>query len=124
MLKAFDAALAAQRSTTAARIAWDEEAAEFKLMQRALSKTLSTASTPACVMLRKWRARVRARIAPRRLLQAGARAGAAARRFRYTFDDLMYEAQVDDDGYVRPPPAVGEAAMMRAYKKSGKTLFC
>ena len=36
----------------------------------------------------------------------------------------MYEGEVGDDGYVRLPPAVGEAAMMRAYKKSGKTLFC
>ena len=42
----------------------------------------------------------------------------------YSFDDLEYEAQVQADGYVRPPPAVSEAAMMRAYKKSGKTFFC
>ena len=65
-------------------------------MQRALTKTLSTAASPACVALRSW----------------------------YTLDDLGYEGQVQEDGYARAPAPASEAAMMRAYKKSGKTLFC
>lgn len=100
-VSAFESALADAMGAehSAARAAWDADAAEISALQRALARTLS---------IPRWRAR-----RPCRALHDW-----------YSQSDVQYEASIDKHGRAAAPPAAEHEAMMDAYRRTGGQRFC